>query len=268
MRSEAAIYLRLILASIQAKMEYRATFVFLFFALFLFYAGQIGAVLVVMDKFSAINGWNLGDMAFLYGLLSFSQGASMLFFSPLNYFEGMIQQGHFDRYLIRPLSPLLQTLSSGFEISSLAHFLIGFIALYFGSTRGGVDWDATKLFFLLMVIAGAALIHGAVRLAVSAVAFWTIRNRSLVHTIVYSSKEFIVYPISIYRVWIQVFLTVVFPIAFINFYPSHYFLARETSDMLFHPALQYLTPVIGAVAFWLSHMLWKVGIDHYQSVGS
>jgi ABC-2 type transport system permease protein len=264
----SSAYWALLVAAIRSKMEYRATFIFFLFALIFFYAAQIGVVLVVMSKFKSINGWSIGEMAFLFGLLSFSQGVTMLLFSPLNNFEGFIIQGNFDRLLTRPLNPLLQTLVSGFEVSSLAHFLIGSAGLWFGSHYAGVQWTGMKLFFLALVIIGAAMIQGGIRLAVSAVAFWTIRNRSLVHTIVYSSKEFVMYPITIYNLWIQVFLTIVFPLAFINFYPSHYFLARDSSLIILHPFLQYLTPVVGVITFGLAYALWIMGINRYQSVGN
>ena len=264
----ASIYWALLMASIKAKMEYRATFIFFLFALIFFYAAQIGTVLVVMSKFKSLNGWSIGEMAFLYGLLSFSQGLTMLFFSSLNNFETFIMQGTFDRFLTRPLNPLLQTLVAGFEVSSVAHFFIGTAGLWFGSRYAGVEWTGLKLFFLALVITGAALIQGGVRIAVSAVAFWTTRNRSLVHTIVYSSKEFVMYPITIYSLWVQVFLTVVFPIAFINFYPSHYFLSRDSSAILLDPVLQYLTPLVGVVIFGLAYALWVAGVNRYQSAGS
>lgn len=267
MRS-APIYWKLMVAAVRAKMEYKASFMFLLFALIFYYVGQLGVILVVLTKFENINGWSLGEMAMLYGLLVFSQGLATLLFAALNNFESLIIEGGFDRFLVRPLNPLAQILVNKFEISSAAHFLIGSTALYFGSTRAGVEWTLSKAAFLPVVITGAVLIHGGIRLAVSAVAFWTIRNRSLVHIIVYSSKEFILYPISIYNLWIQVFLTILFPLAFINFYPSHFFLARDSSTLLFHPAIQYLTPVVGAAVFGMSYSLWKFGVRHYQSVGN
>jgi len=262
------IYWKMVLTAIRAKMEYKASFLFLLFALIFYYLGQLGVILVVLAKFKNINGWTLGEMAMLYGLLVFSQGLATLFFASLNYFESLIINGDFDRFLVRPLNPLGQILVNNFEISSIAHFIIGSTALYYGSVRAGVEWTLVKASFLPFVIAGAVLIHGGVRLAVSAVAFWTIRNRSLVHTIVYSSKEFILYPVSIYNFWMQVFLTIVFPLAFINFYPSHYFLARDSASLLFHPAIQYLTPAVGLLVFGVAYVFWRFGVNHYQSVGN
>ena len=76
------------------------------------------------------------------------------------------------------------------------------------------------------------------------------------------------YPVSIYNWWMQLFLTLAFPLAVINFYPSHYFLGKDPSDMLFHPYIQYGTPVAGIIVYIMAHMLWRAGVDNYQSVGN
>ena len=260
-------YFKLILAAVKSKMEYKFTFGFLIFAIIVFYMGQLGIILVIMNKFKTIKGWTLGEMAFLYGLLVFSQGITFLIFNALNNFERFILQGEFDRVLIRPLNPLVQVLCSGLEISSVAHFIIGVTAIIFGSISAGLEWSFVKLMFLVFVIGGAVLILGGIRIIVSAIAFWTIRNRALVHVFVYSSKEFILYPVSIYNPWVQWFLTFLFPLAFVNFYPASYFL-QKSGQFMFHPVLQFMTPVVGATLFTLSLLLWRYGINKYQSTGS
>jgi len=261
------VYLKLILAAIKSKMEYKFTFGFSVFAIIVFYIGQLGIILVIMNKFKTINGWTLGEMAFLYGLLVFSQGITFLVFNALNHFERFIIQGEFDRVLIRPLNPLIQVLCSGLQISSVAHFIIGVTAIIFGSVSAGLEWSFGKLIFLAFVIGGAVLILGGIRIIVSAVAFWTVRNRALVHILVYSSKEFILYPVSIYNPWIQWFLTFIFPLAFINFYPAGYFL-HKSGQFMFHPVLQFMTPVVGLIIFLSSLLLWRYGINRYQSTGN
>jgi len=261
------IYLKMIVIAIRAKMEYRLTFVFTFFALLVFYLGQLGVILIMLSRFRSIAGWAIGEMMFLYGLMVFSQGLTTVFFASLNDFESLIISGDFDRFLVRPLDPLTQILSSRFEITSVAHFFIGSTALYFGSIYAEVEWTLLKAMFFPLALSGAVLIQGGIRLAVSAVAFWTLRNRALVHTAVYSSKEMIYYPISIYKLWVQYFLTLLFPLAFVNFYPSHYFLNRSSSDLLFHPIIQFMTPVMGLVVFTAAYVFWKAGIRSYQSAG-
>jgi len=255
------------LTSVRSRMEYKSSFLFYIFAILVFYVGQVGLLLVILARFHEIQGWDLGQMAFLFSLLAFAQGISNLFFSSLHNFDQMIIKGEFDRYLVRPLSPFGQVIVSKFEASTLAHLFIGCIALYIGSEMAEINWTWKKALYFPLVIAGGVMISGAIRLAVTSVAFWTLRNSSLVHTIVFSSREFVIYPVTIYNWGVQFFLTFVFPIAFINFYPAHYFLDR-TGEGLLHPALQMGTPIVGLVLFALSIYSWKAGIDHYQSSGS
>ncbi len=261
------IYFLLALASIRSRMEYKTSFIVFVFAIIFFYLGQLGLLFVILARFKEINGWTLGEMAFLYGLMTFSSGFTALVFSQLNFFDQMIVQGNFDRCLVRPLSPLGQVLFSRFEPSTVAHLVIGAVALYYGTKYSGVEWTLKKTFFFPFVVVGGVMIYGSIRIMVSAVAFWTLRNQSLVHTVVYSSKEFIIYPITIYNFGVQFFLTFLFPLAFVNFYPAHFFLDLG-GDNLFHPALQVFTPVVGLITFLLAILLWRTGINHYQSTGS
>lgn len=261
------IYLSLSLASIRARMEYKASFFFYIFAIIFYYFGQLGLLFIIITRFESINGWSLGEIAFLYGLLTFAQGFASMFFSSMNYFDTMIVKGEFDRLLVRPLSPMGQVIFSRFEAATFAHFILGAAALYYGSIYAGVEWTFFKSMFFPLVVAGGVMIHASIRILVSSVAFWTLRNASLVHTVVFSSKEFIVYPITIYNTGVQIFLTFVFPIAFINFYPAHYFLDRG-GEYLLHPALQLFTPLVGAVLLAISLVAWRSGINHYQSAGS
>ena len=261
------IYLSIICTSIRARMEYKTSFLFYVFAILVFYSGQIGLLLVVLNRFHEIQGWTMGEMAFLYSLLALAQGFTNLLFSQLVHFDQMIVAGEFDRILVRPLSPLGQVIFSKFEISTVAHLIMGISAFWFSTHFYSIDWTLKKIVLFPIIVTGGVLIAGAIRLMVSAVAFWTLRNRSLVHTAVFSSKEFIVYPVSIYNTGVQFFLTFVFPIAFINFYPAYLFLDRSGEELL-HPALEMGTPLVGITLFTISIIAWKVGVNHYQSSGS
>jgi ABC-2 type transport system permease protein len=261
------IYWALALASIRARMEYKVSFIVFIFVVIMFYLLQLTAVVVVIARFKEVHGWKMGDMAFLFGLLTFSQGFTTLFFNSLINFDGMLINGDFDRVLVRPLNPLPQVIFSKFEASTIAHSIIGAVALYYGAKFSGIHWTFGKTVSLPLVIFGGVLIQGAIRLFVTAVAFWTLRNSSLVHTVVFSGKEFVVYPITIYNFGVQFFLTFIFPVAFINFYPAQYFLDK-TSETLFHPLLRNMTPVVGVILFFFSLLAWRKGVDHYQSSGS
>ena len=89
----------------------------------------------------------------------------------------------------------------------------------------------------------------------------------MVLTAIYGVRRFIEYPITIYDRWLQLFLTVVIPYAFVSFYPAQHFLDKD-GQALFHPALQYGTPLVGIFMFALACGFWRFGVNHYQSTGS
>jgi len=248
-------------------MEYKTSFLFYIASILAFYIGQLGLLFVLLNRFQTINGWTTGEMVFLYALQAFAYGFTNLIFSQLIHFDQMVVDGEFDRVLVRPLSPLGQVIFSKFEVSTVAHLIIGCITLYLGSHLASIEWTLRKILLFPVIVTGGVFIAGAIRLMVTAVAFWTLRNRSLVHTVIFSSKEFINYPVNIYNMGMQFFLTFIFPIAFINFYPAHFFLDRSGEGLL-HPALEMGTPIAGIIVLTISIFTWKAGVNHYQSTGS
>ena len=62
----------------------------------------------VVQEFGEINGWNYGQLAFLYGMSVMSHAFSMIFFVQGWFMGFFVIEGEFDRYLTRPLSVLYQ----------------------------------------------------------------------------------------------------------------------------------------------------------------
>lgn len=98
-------------ASIRSDLQYRTNFLIMI-AMGLIYQGTgFAFIWVVLSRFEAIGGWTLGDIAFLYGLRLIMHALSFLVSGHIRYLDRQIRQGEFDRYLIRPLSPLRQIMS-------------------------------------------------------------------------------------------------------------------------------------------------------------
>lgn len=262
-----AAYMRLTRAAIESRMEYRGSFIMYILTLLGFYGAQIAVIGVMLNRFSTIGGWSAGEIAFLYSLLVLAQGIVASWFGGLVEFSDFVRQGTFDRLLLRPLSPLGQVLSMRFEAGGAANIFLGLAAFIVANKMVAIDWTFAKAGFLLLTVAGAAMILAAVRLIIAALAFVTISTDGLQHLFVFSSREFLLYPIDIYNRPVRVLLTFFFPLAFINFYPAHYFLAR-TDGLLFHPVFIYLTFPIGLFVFCIALLVWRRMLGTYASTGS
>lgn len=263
---ETLVYLKLALASIKSRMEYKASFIIFLFTIFAFYIAQILTISAVIFRFKTIGGWSMGEMAFLYSLLVLSQGIVSCGFGGLLDFGTLVRDGNFDRTMIRPLSPLLQVIMNGFDLTGFVHIFLGVVAVIMANSLIQIEWDFIRSFMLIIVVLGGSFILAAIRIFIAAIAFWAVNNTSLVHLFVFSSREFLLYPMNIYSNGVKFLLTFLVPLGFINFYPAHFFLQKDTST-LFHPYFIFGTLPVGVLMIIFSLILWKIGQNAYESAG-
>ncbi|MBE7412092.1 MAG: ABC-2 family transporter protein [Leptospiraceae bacterium] len=259
-------YLQLALASVKSRMEYRASFFIFLFTLVSFYTAQALTIGIIIHRFKVIGGWSVGEIAFLYSLLILSQGIVSCLFSGVVEFGNFIREGTFDRLLVRPLSPLGQVIASGFELVGLAHLILGLITFFIANSLIRISWSFFDVVIFITVILGGSMILAGIRIIIAAIAFYAVNNNSLVHLFVFSSREFLLYPLNIYSKGVKFLLTFIIPLGFVNFYPAQYFL-KKSGEGIFHEYIVYFTLPIGVLLFLISILFWRKGQKDYESAG-
>lgn len=251
--------------SVLTRLEYRVSFFISLVTMTLYYVVQYSIVAFTVISFDEINGWNLPEISFLYSFVLLAQGINTAIFGPLVRFDELIRKGEWDFLLIKPLRPLAALLSMKFDITAIVHLVLG-IFFFSHAVRGlEIEFGATEFLWSMACWFGGALILAAIRLAVASIAFIAVSTESLVHFFVYSSKEFILYPINIYKSPVPFILTFLFPIAFINYYPAHLFVDKTG---LFFEGMKYLTLPVGLTLYIISLGLFKAGNRRYHSTGT
>jgi ABC-2 type transport system permease protein len=231
----------------------------------LYYVVQFAIVGFTVMKFHDINGWKMQEIAFLYSFILVAQGINTMIFGPLVRFDEIIRKGEWDYLLVKPMHPLTTLLCMQFDPSAIIHFLLGIGFFFYAASSIGLALDFWTILLIIQVWFGGALVMAAIRIIIASIAFYAVSIESLVHFFVYSSREFILYPINIYKNPIPFVLTFIFPIAFVNFYPSQMFLQKEG---LFYDGLKYLSFPVGLGMFALSLVIFRMGGKSYHSTGS
>ena len=139
--------------------------------------------------------------------------------------------------------------------------------LLFSAYKLGIAWTPASVFWFIVVLMGATLVQASLMTIPAILAFWFTRSRNLGWLTIGVTHRFMQYPITIYGKFIRIFLTFAIPFAFVSFYPSLYFLNKESLS-IFHPLVQYLTPIVGLALFAFTMFLWNQGRKRYQSTGS
>ena len=247
----------------KVRLAYKADFFIAFFSSMAATVLGFGFVLVLFSKIPKLQDWSFYEILFLYGFSLIPLGLfNVISWNLYEFGDIYIIQGKFDRLLLRPAHTLFQVVFEKFRLESLQEVVTGTVVVALCVRHLRLTWNVADTFwFLLMVICGA-VIYLAVFLLLTSVAFW-FEDRVGIVPPVFNMLTFGRYPLTIYNVFVQFFLSWIIPFAFASFYPTTHFLGRRVFTPYFH-----LVPVVAASFFLLAIFVWNKGVQNYSSTGS
>lgn len=254
------------LASIRGEMQYRASFIMSLLFGFLFQSIGFIFVAVVLTRFEAVAGWGLWEVGLLYGIRLSAHGLWTVSMNQLFRFDQMIQEGEWDRFLIRPVPVWAQLMFTQFRIPPLGDLVSGVVLLAVALSRVGIEWHPALVAFLPLAIVGGALIDGAFQLGAAAFAFRFLETLPL--RVVFDDLQgrFGSYPMSVFdRPW-RMLLTWIIPMAFMAWIPSTVLLDR-TAELPFPAWVAWTSPLVGCGLMAIALGLFVRQSRHYQSAG-
>ena len=262
------LYLRFIGVQLQAMMEYRASFLFGAAAQALAYGAQALLLWVMVAHFDGIAGWRPYEVTFFWGLNLFSYATAGIFcLNSFGELGQMIRNGEFDNVLTKPINPFLFIAIRQFNYGYFSHLSLSTLVIGLSMAKLGIPPAPINLVVLAIIVLSGAMIYAAVFVATAVPSFWLVRSGALTEVLLWDLSAFVQYPLSAFQRPVQLVFTFVLPYGFISFFPAQCLLGRQ--DFVgFSPAIQYLSPVVGATALTLAYRFWCFGLGRYESTGS
>ena len=221
----------------------------------------------VVAKFGEINGWNYGELAFLYGLSVISHALSMIFFVQGWFMGYFVIEGEFDRYLTRPMSVLYQFFFTNINIIGVTDMIPGICVFIYGCIKVHFSLSLVNIMMILIMLIGATLIRGGLYLMLGSTSFYT---RSPMDFGQYTQEimdKTTMYPISMYPEALQFVLTYIIPIGWVAFYPTANLLGIHTGDMGYLPG-PVITLLVGVLVMIIAGLFFNHGLKKYESAGN
>jgi ABC-2 type transport system permease protein len=265
--SAVRLYFRFAAASLRAQAQYRASFALLSLAQFIGVGIEFLGVWVLLDRFGAVRGWRLGELALLFGIVNVAFALAETFGRGFDMFATMVKAGDFDRLLVRPCSTALQVAGREFHFFRLGRLLLGITMIVWGASTAGVRFGAAKLALVVGAVAGGACVFYGLFILQATLCFWTIESLEIMNALTYGGIEAAQYPLSFYRKWFRGFFTLVVPLAFVSYVPAGVLLERATTPAL-PAAVRWASPLIGVAFLVVCLAVWRIGERHYVSTGS
>ena len=250
MRYIFGLYWRLIGVQIRSQVQYRFNLFTDVLATALVTITVFISLAFIFERFGTIAGWNLSEVAFLYGMVETAFGVmDMLFsgFDPQN-FGRQVRLGRLDQLLLRPVNITLQVLGSEFIIRRVGRIFQGIIILTFSVHSLQIDWSIMKMSYLPIVFASLVAFFGGLFIIGATITFWTLESIEVINILTYGGAEMMSYPMSIYPLGMRRFFTYVIPAIFLMYYPAIYFL--DKGDPLGLPFnANFFAPIAGFGVF-------------------
>lgn len=261
-RSRLAIYGRYLLMRAKVRLAYRGDFVLNAAGDLLVAAIGVVFLWAVFSHVPDIAGWGFYEVLFIWGMAETATGLFFVLFQGLWFVnQRYLLHGELDRVLLRPLDPYLQVLMDNINLEDLPVGMLG-IGMLAVAIPGLPPLSLAQWVLLPVFIAGGVAILGGVLTGVSSAGF-RIHHRGTAVGLVYQASVFNRYPLDIFHLRIQLFLTWIIPFAFVAFFPATWYCGR--TEWLSFVVVQ---PLVAAAAFVIGVTLWKKGMLSYRSPGT
>lgn len=267
LRHQFSLFATLASASVRSELQYRANAVSSIVGGILFQITGFVVVWIIAARFGQIGGWGLAELTFLYGMRMTSHGVFYACFSQMFELDNVLVRGEYDRYLVRPLPPLVQLFTRKLRINAFGDLLGGSALLIAASTTAGVDWSPRAVLYLVLAVIGGGLVEGAVQITLGSFGFRYLRTLPLRTTVNEIFNVYGNYPNVIFPAALRMALTFVLPIAFVAFFPASVLLNRE-DDLAVPVWLATAAPLVGALLFSIAVRIWNIQSRNYQSSGN
>jgi ABC-2 type transport system permease protein len=261
------LYRRLVGAQVRSRLEYRLSFVIDVISSFGINFVDFVVVLVLFSHVSALRGWSLWEVAFLYGLAGMAFAIGDLFIGHIEDLHLQIRSGQFDVVLLRPVGSLLQVIASDLSLRRIGKF--GQAAIVFGVALAHlhVRWTVARVAVLGASILSGAVIFGSVWVLGACLTFFTVGSGEVSNAFTYGGNTFASYPLDIFGSWLRRFLAFVIPLGFVAYQPAVYVLGKP--DALHLPAAVHVAePLVALAIAAVAGIAWRFSVGHYRSTGS
>ncbi|MFC1685435.1 ABC transporter permease [Nanoarchaeota archaeon] len=215
--------------------------------------------LLIYAASAGIPGWTLFEFILFQGTLILTIGVWRTFFLDMLWVVIFrIQEGEFDKVLLKPFPTLATVTTEGFDFEGVGEIIAGMMIVGFALYKLQIfTW---LMFPYILIILLAVLFMYSLLVFTASLAFIFVKAWRLAELINVVEK-FARWPITVYSTTIRFVLTFVVPAAIASYYPAAVLLGKEPLSR----AAVAVIPVIGF--FILSLLSWKWAISKYTSAG-
>ncbi len=265
-RSGLRVYWLLQRTSLRGALQYRLNTLVMLLAGAAYQGVGFAFLWIMLDRFSELAGWTLGEVAFLYGMRLLAHALWLTAASGIVLTDQFVREGDLERMLLRPVNLLAQIVTGRRAIEPYGDLLMAVVLCAVASRYANIDWSIPTAVFFLLAVTGGALIEFSAQLVVAALSFRILQTWALRGFVDDTMSILGSYPLAVFGKATQRALTYALPVAFVAYLPAT-LLTNQTGELTVPVALGYATPLVGVASFTLAYLFWRHQARGYRGVG-
>ncbi|ASS76138.1 multidrug transporter [Tumebacillus algifaecis] len=249
-------------AAVVEEFEYRSNF----FANVLGTVSGLFFALLTLQVFflqtEQIGGWSFEQVLVLLGVFNALSGVVSMVLRPnIGRIVQHIRKGTLDFILTKPVDSQFFISFRHIVFWPVSDVLVGFGMIIYGGWKMGVAMSLFSVLWFLVIFLAAVVTLYSLWFLMMTLSFWFVKveNLTLVFTSLFETARF---PVQVYKGWLRVLLTYLFPVAVLTTFPA----AAFTGGLSGREALISLLMAGGLLV--LSRLFWKTALRNYQSASS
>ncbi|MBN2100575.1 ABC-2 family transporter protein [Candidatus Dojkabacteria bacterium] len=261
MKRYLRLYREIIIFCLKREIEFRLNFLLNVFAFSLWTISGYVVTLVAYGYSGSFAGWDEKQM--LLFITIFNLANSLLKFSLYNnltHFSEKMRSGDFDAILLKPVSARFTISASRVRFEQIPRTIVFVVLIIVFGLQANPHMNFFNIFFgFLTIIIGIFAMYNFLFI-IACYALWKPRVWNT-FSIIESVEELSDKPRNMYK-GIMFYIVTILPLAAFSTIPAKFFLG-EGSVPLFIESLGLML-----VFFYLSNIVWKAGLKHYESASS
>lgn len=261
-------YFHLLRARVRADARYRLSFWLRLFSAGVLVTGDYVVIWALLRRVGTIGGWDRGEITFLFGMSTVPFRIADAFVGgPVERCADLIRAGEFDRYLLRPIRPLVMLAGDAFAARRVAQLVAVVPFGVFGISMAHIRLDASHVAILVLMVVNAVLIDVSIFVTLSCFAFWSPGANEVANAFTYGGQAIAENPIHIMEGWLRAFTLTVVPVAFTVYVPS-FLVLHAPNPLGVRPWMSWASFAVGPLLTLLAAAMWRGALRRYRSTGS
>ncbi len=243
--------------SLESKLSRRFSSLIFILGKFIRFGFYIFSLIVILGKTDKIAGFNITQMINFFLIFNLFDLVGQFFFRGIYWLKGKIVSGTFDLTLLKPASPLFQTLITDTDLLDFP--LLFMVVVMLIKQNLNISLINLLLFLLLFLVAFSIITSIHILIASLGVittevdnTIWIYRDLTLLARV----------PVDIYMDSVRAFLTFVLPIAVVFTFPAKALMGLLSWSWIFYS-------LIFALLFFIFALkVWRFALTKYSSASS